>query len=70
MFLEMKLIKIHRVLKLIQSDWMKKYIDFNTEERKNATNYLDKDFFKWAINSFYRKNYGKFKKKSQREICK
>ena len=47
---------------------MKKYIDFNTEKRKNATNDFEKDFFKLMINSVYRKNNGKFKKKSKCKI--
>ena len=32
--LRTKLIKIHKILKFKPSDWMKKYVDFNTEKKK------------------------------------
>ena len=41
--------------KLKQSDWMKKYVDFNTQKRTNAANNFEKDFFKLMINSLYGK---------------
>ena len=37
------------MLKFKQSDWMKKYIDFNTKKRRNTANSFFKKNFKLMI---------------------
>ena len=38
----MKATKVHKILKFKQSDWLKKFVEFNTEKRKKAINSLEK----------------------------
>ena len=37
--------KVHRVIKFNEKDWLKPYIDMNTELRQKAKNNFEKDFF-------------------------
>ena len=47
--------KVHKILEFKQSAWMKPYIDFNTQKRKEATNEADKNLFKLLNNAVYGK---------------
>ena len=42
----MRLKRVHRALQFNETDWLKGYIDSNTEKRKHAKNNFEKDFFK------------------------
>ena len=65
MSLGIKLVSVHIVLKFKQSDWLKKYIDFNTNKRKNAPNNFEKDYFKLINNITFSKTMEQLKNKNK-----
>ena len=68
--LGIKLKKIHRILKFKQKDWMKPYIDFHNERRKEATNEADQNHFKLLNKAVYGKTIENRRKKNKSKSFK
>ena len=41
--------KIHEIFSFTQSEWLEKYITFNTQKRNRAKNDFEKDFFELLV---------------------
>ena len=54
-YLGLRVKKIHRIISFKQEPWLKKYIDFNTNERTKANSEFEKNLWKLMNNSFYGK---------------
>ena len=59
----MKVVNIHRVLKFWQSNWLKKFVEYNTEKRMHAVNDFEKDFFELMVNCVYGKTTENLRKR-------
>ena len=61
--LGIKLVQIDRIFSFKQSNWLKSYLGFNTEKRKESTCEFDKNFFNLMINCVYGKSMENIRKR-------
>ena len=60
--------KVHRAISFKQANFLKPFIEFNTEKRTNAKNDFEKDLFKLMNNSVYGKTMENVRKHGDYEI--
>ena len=63
-------IKVDKILEFKQSAWMKPYIVFNTQKKKEPTNEAEKNLFKLLNNAVYDKTMENMRRRIQIRIIK
>ena len=63
--LGVKVIKVYRIISFEESNWLAKYINFNTEQRTKAKSPFEKDLWKLMNNSFYGKTLENIRGRSE-----
>ena len=61
--------KVHEIISFRQSEWLEKYISFNTKKRNQAKNDSQKDFYKLLNNAFYEKTMENVRNRNKNRIC-
>ena len=64
----LRLKRVHRAISFKQANFLKPFIEFNTEKRKNAKNDFEKDLFKLMNNSVYGKTMENVRKHGDYEL--
>ena len=66
----MKLIKIHRILRFTQKNWLKVFTDFNTKKTQESNDELNKNLYKLFNNCIYGKSIENPRKKVNVKLFK